>query len=70
MSLVWLVALSLGMGGVGLFAFLWSMRHGQYDDLEGAAERVLLAENEDGPLQSGPKSGMSKGASEPSTNGA
>ena len=44
--LVWLVPIALGMGVVGLAAFLWSMRSGQYDDLDGAAERVLLAEAE------------------------
>jgi cbb3-type cytochrome oxidase maturation protein len=44
--LVWLVPIALGMGVAGLAAFLWSMRSGQYDDLDGAAERVLLAEAE------------------------
>lgn len=44
--LVWLVPIALAMGGVGLLSFLWSMRSGQYDDLDGAAERVLnLAED-------------------------
>ncbi len=33
------IALALGLGG--LFAFLWSLRNGQYDDMEGAAHRVL-----------------------------
>ena len=32
------------MGVVGLAAFMWSMRSGQYEDLDGAAERVLLAD--------------------------
>ncbi len=36
-----LVPLALGLGGIGLIAFLWSLRNGQYDDLEGAAYRVL-----------------------------
>ena len=39
--LVVLVPLALALGGLGLVAFLWSMRSGQYDDLEGAAVRVL-----------------------------
>jgi cbb3-type cytochrome oxidase maturation protein len=39
--LVVLVPLALALGGLGLIAFLWSMRSGQYDDLEGAAVRVL-----------------------------
>src|SRR5690606_4394425 len=49
--LVWLVPIALGMGMAGLTAFLWSMRSGQYDDLDGAAERVLIAEATDQPLQ-------------------
>ncbi|WP_244606485.1 cbb3-type cytochrome oxidase assembly protein CcoS [Arsenicitalea aurantiaca] len=37
-----LIVLSLAMGAVGLVVFLWTMRDGQYDDLDGAAERILL----------------------------
>lgn len=40
------IALLLGLGG--LVAFLWSVRAGQYDDLDGAARRILTDE-EDGP---------------------
>ena len=39
--LVILVPLALGLGLVGLLAFLWSLKSGQYDDLEGAAVRIL-----------------------------
>jgi cbb3-type cytochrome oxidase maturation protein len=39
--LVYLVPMALGLGLTGLFAFLWSLKTGQYDDLEGAALRVL-----------------------------
>jgi len=49
--LVLLVPIALGMGAVGLAAFLWSMRNGQYEDLDGAAERMLLADAEDVPLR-------------------
>lgn len=49
-SLIWLVPIALGMGIAALLAFLWSMRSGQYDDLKGAAERVLLDQEEDRPL--------------------
>lgn len=48
--LVWLVPVALGMGLVGLLAFLWSLSNGQLEDLDGAAERVLLHEAEDVPL--------------------
>jgi cbb3-type cytochrome oxidase maturation protein len=57
--LSWLVPIALGMGVVGLLAFLWSMRSGQYEDLDGAAERVLLADAVDSPLR---QSGTSKAA--------
>ena len=39
--LVVLVPLALGLGLAGLAAFLWSLKSGQYDDLDGAALRVL-----------------------------
>lgn len=46
---IWLAPVGLAMGLVGLVAFLWSMKSGQLEDLDGAAERVLLTE-EDRPL--------------------
>ena len=46
-GLVFLIPIALGMGLLGLAAFLWSMRAGQYDDMEGAAHRILI--DEDGP---------------------
>ena len=39
--LAYLVPLALGLGLAGLAAFLWSLRSGQYDDMEGASLRVL-----------------------------
>lgn len=30
------------LGALGLIAFLWSLQSGQYDDIKGAAERILL----------------------------
>lgn len=39
--LVYLMPIALGLGGLGLLAFLWSLRSGQYDDLDGEAERIL-----------------------------
>ena len=44
-SLTILVPLSLGMGLIGLGAFVWAMRHGQFDDPEGNAWRVIESEN-------------------------
>jgi cbb3-type cytochrome oxidase maturation protein len=43
--LVILVPLALGLGLIGLLGFLWSLKSGQYDDLEGAAWRAI-AEDE------------------------
>ncbi|PTM41607.1 cbb3-type cytochrome oxidase assembly protein CcoS [Bosea sp. 124] len=48
--LTWLVLVALGMGLTGLLAFLWSMKSGQLEDLDGAAERVLLHKANDTPL--------------------
>ena len=46
-NLVILIPVALGLGGLGLAAFLWSLRSGQYDDLDGAAERILHDEEDD-----------------------
>lgn len=45
-GLALLIPIALGMGLAGLAAFLWSMRAGQYDDLEGAAHRILIDEDD------------------------
>jgi cbb3-type cytochrome oxidase maturation protein len=37
-----LILLSVALGGAGLAIFLWSLRSGQYEDLNGAANRVLF----------------------------
>ena len=43
MNMLWLlVPISLGLGTLGLAAFFWSLRAGQYDDLDGAAARILF----------------------------
>ena len=36
-----LIPIGIAMGVAGLAAFLWSLRTGQYEDLDGAAERIL-----------------------------
>ena len=40
-NLLFLIPIALFLGGLGLAAFLWSLKTGQYDDLDGAAERIL-----------------------------
>jgi cbb3-type cytochrome oxidase maturation protein len=39
--LMYLVPMALLLGLIGLIAFLWSLKSGQYDDLDGAALRIL-----------------------------
>lgn len=43
-----LIPIALAIGGVALGAFLWSLRTAQYEDLDGAAERLLY--DDDRPL--------------------
>lgn len=45
-GLVFLIPIALGLGLAGLAAFFWSMRDGQYDDLDGAANRILIEDDE------------------------
>lgn len=40
--LAYLIPVALFLGLVGLGAFVWSLKSGQFDDLDGAAERILL----------------------------
>jgi cbb3-type cytochrome oxidase maturation protein len=44
-----LIPIAIGLGLIGLASFMWTLKNGQYDDLEGAAARILF-EAEDGPL--------------------
>ncbi|MGE0653275.1 MAG: cbb3-type cytochrome oxidase assembly protein CcoS [Alphaproteobacteria bacterium] len=47
MSVVpFLIVISICLGIVGLVAFFWSLRSGQYEDLDGAAERILFDDDE------------------------
>lgn len=40
-ALAWLIPVALGLGAVGLGAFIWSLRNGQFEDLDGAAWRAI-----------------------------
>lgn len=42
----YLIPVSLVLGALGLVVFLWSLRDGQYEDLDGAAQRILYDEDE------------------------
>lgn len=43
-SLVWLIPCALALGFLGLIAFLWALRSGQFEDLEGASWRAIQDE--------------------------
>ena len=42
-----LIPIALALGSVGLMAFFWATRNGQFDDLDGAAHRTLEDETEE-----------------------
>ena len=47
-GLALLLPLALGMGLVGLGAFFWALKRGQFEDLDGAAARILIDDEDDG----------------------
>jgi cbb3-type cytochrome oxidase maturation protein len=47
--LIILIPVSLFLGGLGLVAFLWTLRHRQYDDPDGDAHRILGDDWDDHP---------------------
>ncbi len=51
--LIFLIPVALLLGGLGLAAFLWSLKSGQYEDLEGAKWRILSDDDlpEDQPAE-------------------
>lgn len=51
---LFLVPIALALGLIGLAAFMWALRSGQYDDLDGAAERILFDDDRPLPRQPGP----------------
>lgn len=55
-GLVVLIPIALGLGLLGLVVFFWALRHHQYDDLDGAALRILIDED-DKPLPQVPHDG-------------
>ena len=45
-ALAWLIPCALVLGALGLIAFLWALRSGQFDDLEGAGWRAIQDDEE------------------------
>ena len=50
-ALVWLIPAALLLGLLGLAAFLWALKSGQFDDLDGAANRILLDDSAPAPTR-------------------
>jgi cbb3-type cytochrome oxidase maturation protein len=46
-GLLYLIPVALFMGAIGLAAFIWSLKSGQYDDLEGASWRILQDDDDE-----------------------
>jgi cbb3-type cytochrome oxidase maturation protein len=46
MTFLYLVPISLLLGAAGLGTFIWSLRDGQYEDLDGESQRILFEEND------------------------
>lgn len=63
------IPVSIFLGLLGLAAFLWSLRRGQYRDLEGDAARILLADDDAPPPRPEPKA-PGRGASDDDERGA
>lgn len=49
-SIAILLPIALFMGLAGLAAFFWALKVGQFEDLEGAANRILIEHEGDDPL--------------------
>ena len=43
--LVYLIPAALFLGILGLAAFIWALRSGQFEDIEGAAHRILIEDD-------------------------
>jgi cbb3-type cytochrome oxidase maturation protein len=48
-QILMLLPVALFLGFCGLMGFLWSLRSGQYEDLDGAVQRMLLDDEDDRP---------------------
>ncbi|MCF6320607.1 MAG: cbb3-type cytochrome oxidase assembly protein CcoS [Rhizobiaceae bacterium] len=46
-NLLILIPIALGLGALGLAAFIWSLKSNQYEDMDGAAQRIL--DDDDAP---------------------
>jgi len=56
-----LIPLGLVLLAVAIAAFVWAVRHGQFEDLEGEGERILFEEDRPAPLPPAPPPSRSEG---------
>ncbi|MBE9554827.1 MAG: cbb3-type cytochrome oxidase assembly protein CcoS [Proteobacteria bacterium] len=47
--LIYLIPIALLLGLIGLVAFLWSLKSGQFDDMDGEANRILFEDDDEFP---------------------
>ncbi|CAA7619327.1 Cytochrome oxidase maturation protein cbb3-type [Magnetospirillum sp. LM-5] len=50
-NLLMLIPVALVLGLIGLVAFLWALKSGQFDDLDGAAHRILFEDDDAAPTE-------------------
>lgn len=49
--LIYLIPIALVLGLVGLVAFLWALKNKQFEDLDGAANRILFDDIKDKKIE-------------------
>ncbi|MCC6719825.1 MAG: cbb3-type cytochrome oxidase assembly protein CcoS [Acetobacteraceae bacterium] len=54
-SLIYLIPISIGLGAIGLGSFIWCINNDQYDDVDGAAQRILFQDDTCPDLNNGPR---------------
>lgn len=60
-GLALLIPLALMMGLIGLVAFFWALRRGQFEDLDGAANRILIDDEDEPEIESANQGGRGQG---------
>ncbi len=61
-AILFLIPIALFLGGLALAGFLWTLKSGQYEDLDGAAQRILLEDDLPGEDGDGANAAPGEGA--------